>query len=665
MPKPLLTLFIVTAGAGILPMRAAVANAATGATAAVDYMPFELREIISPATGLPATAAEILKIEVQGKVLFEGPAFQLLAVLNAAEQFYCQQGHSLRGSGPIPWGKILTDSNLLNAQVLNTLRMGLTTLGKLRQRLTECPQIQIEYFGINLKTNVPYRGADVIEVEGNNLDLQSFVDRINDQQDLLCSLGWSIAPSLSPGLGGIDLVRWLLDKRAWVMRELNISKYHPSFNLEVMLPLKTLGEMAADVDFFLSKQKVPGLGDLKAIAAKYDIPVPAALKIPELPDMPDEWKSVEVPQHHELKLLKRKEWKGIDIGDRQRFAALATAYYEVRGSNQKNGETEIGVAAVSEARAAAYIFEREYCALQAAVVLHADERHADGLATLRVAGKDVADFKFDQSVAYTFGRRDLLLLSLDMEATAQFTVGPVPVYVAARAAGQAALGLELGVSPLQIHASLLPSVDVSASVAGGVGFANVLSAGAQGTLVLIALGPTLQGEAVLALQEPALTLGLSADAVYSGLSGSASAFVEYPVPRIGVPPWGVKRANFEIFRWTGFEGRNRIMGWTTKLTPFAMEMSGDIIDQADRAEAQALQQGLDDEHRRRAVMEMRRAAAERKHAVLKALVADLSSESSRRIPHELVVLGKLPEEIEAARVGYLQHLDASLGGGAL
>ena len=194
----------------------------------------------------------------------------------------------------------------------------------------------------------------------------------------------------------------------------------------------------------------------------------------------------------------------------------------------------------------------------------------------------------------------------------------------------------------------------------------MLSAGASGSLILLQLSPVLQGDATFAFEPesgvPAVTAGLNANLNYAALAGRVEAFAEYPVIYPWPPFWDVKRASLEVFSWKGFTGAYHIMGWGMKVTPFASQLTGDLVDQTDREEAQALTQASSAQERKIAFAKLQQEAQQREHQVVSDMLADLNADDHRNLPREAARFAVLNQQVDLMRDDYLATLKEWLQG---
>lgn len=615
----------------------------------IKFTPFNLDDIVNPATGAPATAGERIVVSVNGKSLFDGTAEALLEILNLAEGYYNALGQSLRQRSGDLVTAFVTDPVFMRLQLLSDLGIkSEIVLARIKDAVTDCRHIALVDLGLNPGTSADYLPQDRISVgEGAVMRASDFVSRVNEQQELLCALGWSLFDGVDLGVDGRDVVQQLLAARGRAMNLLGISRFHRAFNLEPLKQIKKYADLAADVERIVAAKRLPGPERLAELRDKLPVVVPESLRIPELPNLP----TVDLPRRMDLAIKKRKEWTGINRGRTDRFNVYATGFYEIRGNEHSQEAT-------AEGKAGIYIFNRELRALQATGQALAGPKEVRAQVYLQALGYTLQrDYR--DGVKVTVGDPRLLSYEFREAVTRQFSVGPIPVSVAAGADARLWAGWEAGLYTTQIAAKLGPGVDAEGYVDGAVGWAGLLCAGAGAELSLIALSAGLQGSVGLGFDRdavPNMNAALTAGVSYSALVGSMYVFAEYPVPRFGIPPWRAKRATHEIFGWAGYFGDHRIMNWGMELSPFAARITGDLVDQTDRVEMALVQAAIERKAREEAVAQLERSIAEREAAAYREIRKDLGDESSLRVPREAALVDAEAAQFKQLREPYLREV---------
>lgn len=427
---------------GVIGLSAVFAFAPMAWGAELGFVAFTYQDIINPATGRAVSEGERVRIEADGKVLFDGLAQDLLRTLNLVEEHYCALGQSLRNHGKLLLTETLTDPRMMYAQLMNDL--GIEAEGVLKKvlpPLRDCEILTLNLLGVNPQTLAPYLPKDKIRLgEFEALSAADFVERINEQQRVACALGISLFDGLD--WAGGDVVHRIMAARLSFMRDFNISKYLPRFNMLPLKRLKEAGEVAAEVARWVEEKTLPGFDRIKQVIDKVGIHIPDNLKLPDMPNIP----LVEVPRRIDLGIKKRKDWEGINRGERSRFNVFVNAFYEILGDEHREEAT-------AEAKAGVVLFNHEIRALQG---------------TLQAYGgpEEVRARMYLQALAYTIDRQErhdekiyianqpLMTYEFRQSYAATFAVGPIPVGFAAGAAARLWVGWELGLEGTALAARL-------------------------------------------------------------------------------------------------------------------------------------------------------------------------------------------------------------------
>lgn len=612
----------------------------------VEFKAFELSDLKDPETGLPLYPGDLVRFRVEGEIKLTLLAEEYLALMNDLEQEAARQGQSLRDDGDLVLS-YLQDPRKLDVQRLQSLKLRVDGLiDKVKAAIRDCDLLTVAQLGVNIDTSLPFRDDDLVEVEaGIALRAQDLVARLNEQQRTLCELGYSLFEDLEGDLSP----RRVLEARSKLLRELGISRYHAVFDWQTLQEVKSFVDMAAEVNDLLRRRELPSPERLEELRRQVNAELPPELELPPLPNIP----SPSPPRRMDLALKKRKEWPGVYEGDPSRFNAHAGAFYEIRGS-------ETAQEATAEGKAGLYVLGNEVNVLHGFGQFFAGTSEVRGKFFLRMLGQDVTDpLDVHHSLSYTKSDPRAFYREWRFEYSQSFMAGPVPVVVSAGALAEVALGYELGLALLELQGKLLPSAAGSAFVRGGVGVGGFLSAGAEGSVDILRFTPTLSGSAGVRFDSagvPFLRLGLNSDLVMSALSGSVAAYAEYPAPRVGIPPWKRKRATHEIFRFDGLRWNQKIMNWGMEVNPFGATLTGDLLDQTDREETQALQGAIDLQQRSEALSSLEQTVAQKERDSFAHILGDLGSSASASVPMEGLLIERRLAEVLAARVRYLDGL---------
>ncbi len=500
--------------------------------AGIEFKPFNYNDIVNPVTGNVAQSGEHLKIVANGNVLFEGLAQDLLSNLNLVEKHYCSLGQSLRIGGKLLLTETLTNPRLMYAQMMNDLQIEQEqVLDKVLPQRKDCPEIDFEFMGMHPLKLVPYLPKDKIQFDdGPPMSAEDFVERINEQQKIACAMGYSLLDGLN---AGADVVNEVMHSRSLFMQDFGISKYLPRFNMEPLKKaLKAGGAVAEEVGRWVEQKTKAGFESIRRATAKMGIHIPEHLSISDLPNIP----TVNIPQRQDLAIKKRKEWTGLNRGERSLFNVFATAFYDIRGDETSEELT-------AEGKAGVVIFGHEIRALQGTIQAYGGPEEVSGRLYLQALA-----FNIDRRAE----KRDQIISVVEPNAlnyeyregyAATFTVGPIPVGFSAGAAARVGVGWELGIRGVAATGQIGPYIAARAFVEGVVGFSGFLSAGASAALELISMTSELRGHAGLRFEDdatPVLGSELNAQVRYSMLRGGRVGVRRVSRSKMGYTPMGHK-----------------------------------------------------------------------------------------------------------------------------
>lgn len=612
------------------------------------HQPFTLSEIINPETGRPHAPDDVLRVEVEGQLYFQGVASDFLSLLNEAEQELNAAGRSLRRDGVDLVQAFKSDKGFFDRKKLEDLRLKYSTLGtKLKEAIRDCRLLEIAQLGINVRTGLPFRESDKVELEGGlTLAAREVVGRINEQQKVLCQLGYSMLEDL--GTDGV--VEALMERRDSLLGELGISKYHRLFNMASLERLADYADLAQDVADVLSARQIPGPEQLHELRTRLNAALPPELELPELPNIP----APTPARRMDLDLKKRKAWDFAQ-GDRKLAGVYVNTYAEIRGSETAQQMT-------AEGKAGVYLVGNDANVLYGYANFYGGPDQVKGETWFRVMGIDLHHETVEKTLSWTWNEPRLYELKDEVAYEQEFMVGPIPVGVKIGANYEVWLGAEAGVTLLSAHGSVTPGANAAGFAEALVGSGRFLAIGAGAEIVLLDVRPTLQGNAAVRFDEagvPYIKLAIDAGVSFETLNGRIYAFAKYPVPRFGLPPWKTKTSEYDIFSWDGYRDTRRIMSWGMDLSPFGSTMHGDLVDQTDRAEADGLNDALQLNQREIALANLKGEVVRKERQTIEGILADLGGDANRRIPLEVDALGTLADGLEQTRQAYLNVLRES------
>jgi|GEM_PF-2968896 hypothetical protein len=559
---------------------------------------------------------------VRESVYFAGTAADYLNYLNSKEETLSRLGYSLRDSADeLNFRKIPVDVRELRASLLkalNTFAPQLVDIVREPKLGDECTKIPVEYID-----KVPETFA--AKYKDQVQKVKEALEGLNGIQDGLCAIGYSLFDTLGqdPGEEPSEFVTKVIDYKEKLIESLGLSPYLDLLNSENIKKIKSFVAISQEIDALVRARKFPGPEQIFDLRKKINAELPPNLKIPDVPSIP-----VPVPAKPEnLNIKKKKAWPGFVFGQRDRVSVESWASMEIAGN-----ETEQSMTASADATL--YIFARPINALGGYGFLQVTPQKARTEIRLQALGQDVFEPLVEESLPGPAKEKpELFVFNFDKAYSQQFAIGPVPVNVKAGARAKVSLGYRAGLDVTRLIAAVLPTASAAGYAEGTVGVADVLSAGAGAELTILDLTVPLTGEAGYRFDEvgyPYQSLRINAEAIYEYLNGRIYAYAEYPVPRLGVPPWKIKKDNLDIFAFKGGRVRHKILSWTLDIGRLGSRLGGDLLDQDDKSQSEQINQAILLEQRRQAVAELEAAVNSKGRDIFTGIATDLNSEANIR-----------------------------------
>lgn len=561
--------------------------------------------------------------------VFKGTVGAYVDYLNSMEKLYNANGHTLRPQSEsaddevnrpyeIPTPAAELKSQLLNLLGLNTEKVLETVLGL--DPNAECPTLPIP--GRDIED--PGFSYPKFSVPGiNQLPLDDIIRRFNEHQNVFCSFGMSLYEKLDPHekYRPEDLIKKLLDVRNEILAKLGLSEYSGAFSMESLQDIQAGIDIAKDIADLIEAKEIPSPEQLFALREKLNLVIPDEWEIPDIPNIP----SPTPPTRRDLEIKKRKDWSGFNYGKRDRFATYANAYLELRGSETEQQATAFGATGI-------YILNNEINALGGYATAFAGPEKISLDMEFKAFGQNVFPPQhFAESVQIIKSKPDAFGYDYDKEYQKTFMVGPVPVTVGLGARIGLLMGYSYGVYTTQLKGSIDPSAFAEGYAWGEAGIPGLLSVGAKASLTILNAKLPLTGYAGVNFDQagyPFLKLAIDSKLQYTALNGRAYAFANYLVPRWGLPPVKKKTSEYEIFAWAGMKGDHSIMNWGMELGRNGTKLTGELLDQTDRAEAQALQTAIDIDNRKEALASYQADVQNKVSAIFNGIRSDLLSEGN-------------------------------------
>lgn len=625
----------------------------------VPYQAFAYGDFTNPATGLPYQSTD-------------PGAAAMLQKMNDAERTLNAMGHSLREGEVKIVQRAIANPNVLLQEIGAGLGISPETLkATMKKAIDDCPLVTVEDLGPDIKT-IPLPGLKPMLAK-------HFVGKINQQQELLCRLGYSMVDKAHAGAS--QFVSELLAKRHDLIETLGVSEYHPVFNFSI---LSTLAEVAG-VAALKNELEHPSPARLYDLARKVTAPLPPELQLPDIPSIP----APTLPKRPNLALKKRKTWDGLDLGSHDLVAGYANAWLEING-------TETAEEISAEGKAGMWILANEINVVYAGGRLYAGQDGVDGDLKAAVLGIDLYSKHIEKAVSYTWGDDRAFYYPLVTEYKQQFMAGPIPIVVTVGAKGEAGLGWFAGLTLLSANAGVKPFLAASAYGKAAVGIQDFLEAGAGGEILVLRDDVRLSGDAAIKFDQegvPYLAMNLVGINEYRALDGRLFVYAQLdPLGPFADAIGGVVDAvvgigqavgdvisdigsaigdvfgfsggnplkiykEWDIYSFNGFQGNDRFLNYGIKITPFGVTMTGDSIDNTDREEAAHLNDVMSLHQLEVAIAQLEHDVLQKEADLFTAMAKDLDSDAAKGVVIAQQDLAAALPATDAKRDAYLAHLE--------
>lgn len=617
----------------------------------VNHSPFTIKDLRNPSSDKPYEPHDEVIVEIDGELRNLGRADELVEVLNREEKTLNRLGYTLRGGADFSneTGLYSIDHNTegLKNQHADNLDLEYEVIkDKIKKALDDCRGYDMPDLGTNPDTEKPYDKKDRVSLkDGTKIEAGQFLNKINQQQKFLCSIGYDYFTKIEPGAD--QFIEKAEIAKNEFMTFLGISKFSPIFDMSVIAVVKTYAEILLEIQELLKRKEIPSLEKLDELAKKSGVELPPDLEIPDVPN----WPRPHIPKRSALELKKRKEWPGVSWGERNKFKVDSSAWMEVHASETQHQKA-------AEAHASTYLLGNEINLLFAGAKFYAGHDAVEGHIAMRYLGSKY-ERKFERSSEIRFSDDAIYFKDFDFAYNQSFMAGPIPVTVAVGSRGRLAVGANLAISPLVIQGDVLgsTSADAYANIAAGI---PIIRIGAEGSLTLLKQSIVLQGKGYLSFDadagHPRLNLSLDALNRATALSGALYAFADVPVPRLGIPPWKNKRYRTDIWRHKGHIVDHKIMSYGAVVTPYGITLNGDILDASDREEAKKLNENLSLEQKKIFLAELETKLIEREKQFFEAVGQDLNSVSAKNATLHAEKIAFNSKQTEKVREKYYSDL---------
>ena len=525
--------------------------------------------------------------------------------LNAMEKIHNLSGETLRAKDHSADEEqahafhLPTDRERLKSQLLETLRVN--TAAMLSGTLgldpnASCPLLPVPEGNPEsnrwMQTKINMKGI-------LDLPYDDVIRRFNEQQQVLCSLGLNLFADLdlNKRIRPAQLIKKIMAIRDQIIENYDLSEYSTVFSMETVTKIESAVNITKTIQDIIEAKQFPSNEQLMDLRKDLNALLPDDYDIPDIPN----FGPPVPPSRRKYELKKRKDWSGFNYGKRSIVATYAQAALDITGSEDVQNFTASGSAGL-------YILNNPFNVIGGYAEASAGPEQVYFEVNFQSFGQKIyAPKRVEGSVRIEDSKPNAWHLpKLDKSYRQYFTVGPVPIKVTLGAYIDIGVGYEYGIYNTQVKASVIPYAKAAGYAHAEAGIPEILTIGAGFEMTIIDARIPLTAYAAIKFDEvgyPFLSLGLDGRVQYQLVNGKVYAFVKYLVPRLGLPPWKRKTSTYELFKWSGYSGDQKIMNWQLELGRNGTRLEGDLLDQTDREEEQALANAVLLDNRRRAVYE--------------------------------------------------------------
>ena len=500
----------------------------------VQFVPLELSELKDPASNQPIDPYRpIVVISDDGAVSFKSPD-SLLDKMNATERLLNSIGVSLRDQKPEIWVQGLMDPDYFLRKVRAQVEGNLAKIVEnILPPKEDCPVVKLADLGGKADASVPHHLEDLVNVGGGKmLKVSELIPELNEQQQILCSMGFSLLDDQVPGSQGF--LEELMTKRLNLMDQLGFTENHPFFQLTQDIGSLDVNKMMTALQDAQDLMKKPSFAKAYSMAHKYEDIIPEEYRLPEIPTIP----SPTVQRRTDLKMVKKMEWKGIDEGEENTLKIYADAWFELRAGRKDEPESAPTTdhAAQGLAKAGIFVMNQELNLAGATLDSELSPKNAyakfeycfvGSCETKQVGATDIG-VKIAEPDVYTDEHR--------VSYSHQFVIGVIPAFVRYGASVHTDLGYVAGLNLMMAEGKVNGRFKGTVFIDGAVGVEGFVEAGARGEMIVIDDQISAGGEALIKFAsngQPTLDFAIIADNDISAFNGVIQAFAR--VDLIGAP----------------------------------------------------------------------------------------------------------------------------------
>lgn len=489
-----------------------------------NFVELNLGDLVDEALGETLKPDQVVAIDINGTemVLTAG---ELLDKLNAIEKRLSEVGASLRDASTNLKITAVPNPDVWLRELRREVGFSLDSVTKNYQfGLSSCPELSIASLGVNPLNGQPWAGDDLIALDGQKkIKIKDLVPRLNNEQKDLCQLGLSLLDGAVPGTA--DYLAQLLAKRVDILAQLEVSPGSALYEVASWAKTIDLAEVHQQFEELKAAAQDPSPQRLYHLAQKASKQLPPELAIPDLPTIP----APHVAKRTDLRLKKRYDWPGFNIGSRDIAGAYAGAWAELRsGRAAEAADAPTNEQALQgEANVGLYLLNEEVNLLGA--TLDSQMNPANAYATVKTCYLGVCKNRTAgiQDFGIKEGDPELLAKNWEKAYSQQLMVGIVPVVIRAGGRFSAKLGWSLGMNLLAVQGGLDGLVSASAIGEAAVGIQDFVEAGCGGEITIVRDQIKINGNAEVKFYgdgQPLIKASLVGDNSLDSLDGRIYAY---------------------------------------------------------------------------------------------------------------------------------------------
>ncbi|WP_158999456.1 hypothetical protein [Pigmentibacter ruber] len=414
------------------------------------------------------------------------------------------------------------------------------------------------------KVLAPNDEVQVSDRNGNISKIKAieFFNQINGMEYSLNQWGYSLRDADGKyNLSQLDICLSLLEKQKEAIdKSMNFSPENsmPSYSdwlKKVTIALKNYQAFTPSMQDLIRIANDRKIDDYLTQIPPFDVPRPPTFKPVE------------------LKSFKKEKTWSFEKGQKSKFFVNGFAGYKVAASKiEVSSEANAGLNA-----AVLGVWEGNIASAKAATNSPGNQ-NGKLKVTANIFGKTL--FAIDQDIGKLGYKEEKTLFDtpIQHEVSTRFTVGPIPVRLAAGIRGQNIMRWGVELVPLQVQSYLQHYAGIDAYASAAVDI-YVAGAGVVGRLLLVGIDTRVTAGGFVEFNDvPALKLELQGTTQLNALQGDIRLFVYAYLPSWKFWKGFVERKEWSTSLWSynGYQVNATIFDYSAKLTPTGFSAKGDL-----------------------------------------------------------------------------------------